>query len=141
MMACEFCPCAGECVQEAHLCAVSSDPKWHAHIRNVSRIKLADPRPEIYPTLAIQALSFLREIFAFVRSGGKLASKGVRKARLAVCDKCRFWNRSARRCQKCGCKADVKVHSLVAQCPIGAWPTDPASPEHTPSPDPATPSS
>lgn len=73
--------------------------------------------PTSYPPVATMIGSLWREMLAFVRSGGQLASKEERARRRAICEVCSFWNAAARRCTQCGCKGDIKVYSLVAKCP------------------------
>jgi hypothetical protein len=75
-----------------------------------------------YPTLAQQARNLWRDIKSFVRSGGKLAPKALRMARLAVCEVCDKWDKQQRRCRACGCKMDAKTYSLAAKCPLDLWP-------------------
>jgi hypothetical protein len=81
-----------------------------------------DEDPSTYPSIVQQAHSLWRDIKAFVRSGGKLAPKALRVARLAKCEEpCEKWDAQQRRCMVCGCAEDAKVYLLVAECPLDKW--------------------
>jgi hypothetical protein len=45
----------------------------------------------------------------------------VKRARLAICRTCEFWNNNHQRCAKCGCVAAVKFSLASSSCPIGKW--------------------
>jgi hypothetical protein len=76
-----------------------------------------------YPTSGQQASNLFRTALGFARSGFKLTPKWLRKARLAKCEEpCEKWDPRQRRCMSCGCKEDVKVHILAAECPLKKWP-------------------
>jgi hypothetical protein len=85
-------------------------------------LRLANEQETKYPPIHQQARNLWRDIKAFVRSGGKLAPKPLRTARLSVCESCEKWDKQQRRCTVCGCKGDAKVYSLVAKCPLDKWP-------------------
>jgi hypothetical protein len=41
------------------------------------------------------------------------------RRRKATCQACKFFDRAARRCAKCGCFMSLKVHFKPATCPMG----------------------
>ena len=50
------------------------------------------------------------------RSGDDLA-----KERLAICQECPFFKKTAKRCGKCGCFMSLKSLLYKAKCPVGRW--------------------
>lgn len=102
--------------------------RWRVEIsRQAALLRGEGPRkpaanPQSYPPWRTQAHNLFRDMMAFARSGGKLASKALRRARLARCEEpCEKWDAAQRRCRACGCKGDMKVYSLAAKCPLGKW--------------------
>jgi hypothetical protein len=124
---CPHCPtpkdelCRGEQIQR--FCQLV-DPEHPDYNPEYKRILVRDDYVAgNYPAVVQQVRNLWRDFKAFVRSGGKLAPKALRRARLAVCEApCEKWDKQQRRCVQCGCKEDVKVYSLVAKCPLGKWP-------------------
>ena len=122
-MSCDRCPCPETCPGLSHHCDwASRDPIDPVHVRSICRDRSKPLPVQEYPALATQARNLWRDIKAFVASGGKLAPKALRKARVAVCESCEHWDAQQRRCTQCGCKGDAKVYSLVAKCPLDKWP-------------------
>jgi hypothetical protein len=52
----------------------------------------------------------------FLKNIELMASK-----RLAICAKCDYWDRSMKRCKKCGCFTSAKARIPQAKCPAGYW--------------------
>jgi len=50
-----------------------------------------------------------------------LANTEVTKTRIAICNACEFFKKKSKRCTKCGCFMNQKVHLALAKCPIGKW--------------------
>jgi hypothetical protein len=120
---CGKCPCPESCSRAAVFCKWAKNGLDDVQRRHICNYKANSERtPQAYPSIAKQARNFFRDMMAFARSGGKLAPKALRVARLAVCESCEKWDKQQRRCRACGCKADAKVYSLVAKCPLDLWP-------------------
>jgi hypothetical protein len=121
---CSKCPIAEHCLRQKDFCdwmkAENPNPLHVRHI--IGRSKLAAGIELEYPSTGAMVRNLWRDILAFARSGGKLAPKALRIARLAVCEPCEKWDARQRRCTACGCKMDAKTYSLVAKCPLEKWP-------------------
>jgi hypothetical protein len=122
---CSKCPIAEHCLRQKDFCdwmkAENPNPLHVRHI--IGRSKLAAGIQQEYPSTTAMARNLWRDLKAFVRSGGKLAPKALRLARLAKCEEpCEKWDAQHRRCKACGCREDIKVYSLAATCPLGKWP-------------------
>lgn len=51
--------------------------------------------------------------------------KGIEQmaaTRLQVCHGCEYWDRTFKRCKKCGCFTSAKARIPSARCPINKWP-------------------
>lgn len=72
------------------------------------------PTVQTFPGVRAQAVNFWRTVKAFVKSGGKLATKAERARRQSICQVCPFWSGS--RCRKCGCTS-LKSYAAAAVCP------------------------
>lgn len=121
---CGHCPLAeGACRGEQHVrfCELVDPGSSEFRPYIVAYLRVEDVQ-EGYPSPIVQAHNLWRDIKAFVLSGGKLAPKALRAARLGACEPCEKWDRVQRRCTQCGCREDVKVYSLAAECPLGKWP-------------------
>ena len=122
---CQHCPCPSECGGYPY--SVEWEPGASRPNRNASNLCIRDTPRQRFRKTAIPLLhakpgtSSVRSRFA--RSGFKLTPKWLRKARLAKCEEpCEKWDPRQRRCMSCGCKEDVKVHILAAECPLKKWP-------------------
>ena len=76
------------------------------------------PAPEL-PPIHEQAWNLTKAVAAFVGDLGRLVSLEQYGARLQVCDTCEF--RVERRCQKCGCRIDIKARVRVFKCQVEKW--------------------
>jgi hypothetical protein len=43
------------------------------------------------------------------------------ESRLAICNKCPWFNKRLAKCKKCGCFMKLKTTLQDAKCPIGEW--------------------
>jgi hypothetical protein len=73
------------------------------------------------PSLTTKAVNFGTAIVNHVMGGMKKASSELQLIRISECQKCEFFNKEKRSCQKCGCNMDLKVSWLEQKCPIGKW--------------------
>ena len=82
------------------------------------------PRPVEYPSIERQASNLFRTALGWARSGFKLAPKEVRRARLAICEACEWYDATQKRCTQCGCVNSAKVWIASDQCPLdpSKWP-------------------
>jgi hypothetical protein len=132
-MRCSHCPapdgatCRG--VDVPHLCTLV-DPSSSSYRPEYLRILVADDhvvtdaeraamaQKAEYPPLLEQIGNLWRSLMLFARSGGKLAPKTVRRARLAICMECPQFDTAKKRCRKCGCAQSAKVFIAADQCPL-----------------------
>lgn len=94
-----------------------------------TRLKLAHPilsmvqGPEVKTSLLTKFARLRRELAHWLKSGASLATRDVRRARLAICQLCPFYNASGNlglgECQApgCGCTR-AKLALATARCPL-----------------------
>ena len=77
-------------------------------------------------SLLTKAGRLRRELTEWAKAGAPLASKPIRKARLAVCATCEYydpkgnWGMGQCRAPGCGC-TKVKAFLATSRCPKGKW--------------------
>lgn len=78
-------------------------------------------------TLLTKAKRLRMELTAWAKFGMPLASSAVRKARLAVCEACAYydpkgnWGMGECKAPLCGCSR-IKAALATSKCPKGYWP-------------------
>lgn len=120
-MTCAKCPCPDVCLQWAGFCEwAAKEPTDAVEIKTICNrsrngpAKVDPNAPASFPPVRQQAMNLWRSAKAFIKSGGKLASKAERARRQSICQACPFWSGS--RCRKCGCTA-LKLYAEAAVCP------------------------
>lgn len=59
---------------------------------------------------------------AFKQRDELLTSEEDERARLAICENCRFFVHDIRQCDACTCFVDLKAKLTSEDCPKGFWP-------------------
>lgn len=49
------------------------------------------------------------------------SDRGLIESRLAICNKCPFFDKRLAKCRKCGCYMKLKTTLGRAKCPEGHW--------------------
>lgn len=87
---------------------------------------MGPPQPE-HASLVTKARRLRTELTVWGRNGFKMAPREVRRARLATCALCKYWNAKGNwglgECQYpgCGCSR-AKAALATSRCPAGKWP-------------------
>jgi len=81
--------------------------------------------PVSYPSTSQvikNAVSSISQNLQQVISGnGIMVEASVADARLAICQKCDFFEKNNNRCKKCGCYMEIKTKLKVEKCPERKW--------------------
>jgi hypothetical protein len=72
-----------------------------------------------FPPLKEQAKTFIKAAVDHAKSGFTNVTDEVYEARIAVCNKCEFYQSG--RCLKCGCFVGLKAHWSTQECPENKW--------------------
>lgn len=85
-------------------------------------VKIDQPKitlPKIEITEKLKNLA--KETFKFINQGMPLSNQELIDKRLDICDKCPFFNKDIKVCNKCGCFMEYKVMAATSTCPEGKW--------------------
>jgi hypothetical protein len=78
-----------------------------------------------YPSLQQQGKNLAKFTFELIKhslqSGALLVSDEVKQERLAICNKCEWYDESQDRCKECGCFMDQKASFAIDSCPLDKW--------------------
>jgi len=84
--------------------------------------KIIVPSKKIqYPSMPTMGKNFAKEGIKHIAGGMKKRSDEEYKKCMAICDICEWFVKDKVRCQKCGCKMQVKARWVTAHCPINKW--------------------
>jgi len=93
-------------------------------IKESAAIATDEPN-DIFPNTYQKARNLIKQAWTSANGVFKgqpfLAKTEVSKTRIALCTACEFYKKRSKRCIKCGCFMNQKVHLALAKCPIGKW--------------------
>lgn len=84
-------------------------------------------RSLLLPSVAQMAGTLAKAAFHQAMAGNPEASPAEQGKRLAACQACPLWDRSADRCSECGCQLRIKRRWATSRCPLGNWEAESSS--------------
>ena len=89
---------------------------------NIGEQRIITPPKKIqYPSMPKMAGNLLKETGRHIAGGMKKRSDAEIARVMAICGGCELYVKDKQRCQKCGCKINIKGPWASAHCPIGKW--------------------
>jgi hypothetical protein len=83
--------------------------------------------PNLYPDFWEQMKGFAQFTNKQIKEVKKPIGNGIfideetKNNRLEICNSCDFFDKSQKRCRKCGCFMNIKAQFRNVQCPIKLW--------------------
>ena len=116
-----------EQIKKCSQCKMASGKvRWCGHFGCwIGDKKIITPDKKIkYPSMPKMAGNLASATAKHLASGMKKRSDAEQKNCLAICKACNSFvpdSKIGSRCQKCGCRMDIKVRWTTAHCPLKKW--------------------